>query len=347
MSQHDYLIANAAGAVVRADLNDALEAIGSLNGGPTAPAVTFPHMFWLDESTNLLKSRNAANTAWVVVGEKNGNDWQPYVYGAAGGLGPVDPGLPPNNDLDDVVRTGWVAVDGSTANRPSGSALHVIHTMRLQAGQLIQLAFRGSNDGNAASDGPFYRASIGGGWTTWRRLPHRLATQAEAEAGTDNEAYVTSLRVAQAIAALGSQAKITALAADEASTSTTPANVTGLSIAIAAGETWYFEFQGAGRNATGTAGKPCISVNGPAAPTSVVYAQSQVASDVAQAAAQDAYDQFDTTQGGNANDDWALKITGKVINGSNAGNLVARLRRAGGSGTATLLRGSIFRAWKG
>lgn len=67
MSQHDYNLANAAGAAFRADLNLALLAILSQNSGATAPATTAPHMWWMDTSTSQLKIRNAADNAWIVV----------------------------------------------------------------------------------------------------------------------------------------------------------------------------------------------------------------------------------------------------------------------------------------
>lgn len=68
MAQHDYVIANASGATVRADLNSALAAIVSLNSGATAPSPTYAYMPWADTATGLLKLRNAANSAWVTVG---------------------------------------------------------------------------------------------------------------------------------------------------------------------------------------------------------------------------------------------------------------------------------------
>lgn len=64
MSQHDYDIADASGAVVRADINSVLEAIASLNSGATAPSVTFAGMLWYDTANGVVKQRNAANTAW-------------------------------------------------------------------------------------------------------------------------------------------------------------------------------------------------------------------------------------------------------------------------------------------
>lgn len=68
MAQHDYVINNASGAAVRADLNNALAAIVSNNSGATAPSPTYAYQWWLDTTTGLLKIRNAGNTDFVVVG---------------------------------------------------------------------------------------------------------------------------------------------------------------------------------------------------------------------------------------------------------------------------------------
>lgn len=67
MAQHDYDLANAAGAVFRADINSVLSAVVSLNSGGTEPTVKFAHMFWMDTANSILKKRNAANTAWTSV----------------------------------------------------------------------------------------------------------------------------------------------------------------------------------------------------------------------------------------------------------------------------------------
>lgn len=68
MSQHDYILDNASGLAFRGDLNDALEAIVSLNSGASEPTTTYAFMLWADTANNLLKIRNAANGAWVTVG---------------------------------------------------------------------------------------------------------------------------------------------------------------------------------------------------------------------------------------------------------------------------------------
>src|SRR5688572_1920264 len=68
MSQHDFSIANGSGATVRADLNDALEALAMFSSGPTAPAATYSYQPWADTTTGLMKQRNAANTNWLIRG---------------------------------------------------------------------------------------------------------------------------------------------------------------------------------------------------------------------------------------------------------------------------------------
>jgi hypothetical protein len=72
MATHDYVIANASGAAVRADLNNALAAIVSNNSSTTEPATTYAYMWWADTTSGQLKQRNAANDGWVTVRELDG-----------------------------------------------------------------------------------------------------------------------------------------------------------------------------------------------------------------------------------------------------------------------------------
>ena len=72
MAQHDYVIANGSGSAVRADLNDALAAIVSLNSGTSEPTDTFAYMLWADTTAGVLKIRNAANNAWITLRELDG-----------------------------------------------------------------------------------------------------------------------------------------------------------------------------------------------------------------------------------------------------------------------------------
>lgn len=51
MAQHDYIIADADGATVLADLNDALAAIASTNKGNARPSTIQAGMMWIDDNT--------------------------------------------------------------------------------------------------------------------------------------------------------------------------------------------------------------------------------------------------------------------------------------------------------
>jgi hypothetical protein len=67
----DYSIANQSGANFRSELNTILAAIVSQNSGSAAPATTYAYQWWIDTGVTpaLLKIRNAANSAWITVGD--------------------------------------------------------------------------------------------------------------------------------------------------------------------------------------------------------------------------------------------------------------------------------------
>ena len=67
MAIHDYVIANQNGANTRSDLNNAFSAIVSNNSSATAPTTTYAYMLWADTANDLLKQRNAANSAWISI----------------------------------------------------------------------------------------------------------------------------------------------------------------------------------------------------------------------------------------------------------------------------------------
>ena len=70
MSQHDYVIDNASGATVRADINSALSAIQTLNSGTSEPSSTAAGMLWLDTTGGApyaLKVRDAGNNHWLTL----------------------------------------------------------------------------------------------------------------------------------------------------------------------------------------------------------------------------------------------------------------------------------------
>jgi len=68
MSQNDLVIDNQSFPATRADINSALQALGSLNSGAAAPSTTYANMLWYDTLNNTLKMRSGANSAWISVG---------------------------------------------------------------------------------------------------------------------------------------------------------------------------------------------------------------------------------------------------------------------------------------
>jgi len=91
MAQHDYNIGDQNGFDFLVDLNNALSAIVTNNAGSSEPNTTFAHMLWFDTNNDLMKVRNEANSAWVVVAKKDGSGWTPYRQGTALGTASVQP----------------------------------------------------------------------------------------------------------------------------------------------------------------------------------------------------------------------------------------------------------------
>jgi hypothetical protein len=85
MSQHDFDIANQGFVAFRADLNNALKALGSLSSGITAPTTTYANQLWYETDTNILWLRNEANSAWLnlmVINQANGSP--AFITGSVG-----------------------------------------------------------------------------------------------------------------------------------------------------------------------------------------------------------------------------------------------------------------------
>ena len=91
MAQHDYNIGDQNGFDFLVDLNNALSAIATNNAGSSEPNPTFAHMLWFDTNNDLMKVRNEANSAWVIVAAKDANGWTPYRQGTALGTASVQP----------------------------------------------------------------------------------------------------------------------------------------------------------------------------------------------------------------------------------------------------------------
>lgn len=100
MSQHALTIANQAGASFRSDIVNALQALGSLTSGASAPGTTYAYMFWADTTTGILKQRNAANSAWISL----------LTMSTGFPLSAAAPGA--NADITSLTYSGGVAVKG-------------------------------------------------------------------------------------------------------------------------------------------------------------------------------------------------------------------------------------------
>lgn len=116
MSQNDFSIDNQSGALFRADLNNALQALVSLSSGASAPTTTYAFQLWYDTTNSLLKIRNSANSAWVTLGPwADSTKVESYVGGTK------------VFDIDSTkatfTLTGAVKVaNGTTAQRPTPTA---------------------------------------------------------------------------------------------------------------------------------------------------------------------------------------------------------------------------------
>lgn len=114
MAQHDYNIANQSGLAFRQDLNNALSAIVSINSGAAEPSTLYAYMLWADTNANLLKQRNAANTAWLTIGTLNAANW-----GLATSASPSFSGTATFSGNVDLTGTGYIDIPaGTTAQRP-------------------------------------------------------------------------------------------------------------------------------------------------------------------------------------------------------------------------------------
>lgn len=88
MAQHDLNILNQGFPSFRSDLNSALEALATLNSGPSSPSFAFTGNFawWYDTTNNILKMRNADSSAWIdfAIFDQATGTWQPP-HGRASG----------------------------------------------------------------------------------------------------------------------------------------------------------------------------------------------------------------------------------------------------------------------
>ena len=111
MSQHDLNIANQTAANARADINSALQALGSNSSGSSAPTTTYANMHWYDTSSNILKQRSEADDAWISIGyfDQSTNDFKIFDDTIVVNTSGVQTGL-----IGDQATSAWQAGTGTT-----------------------------------------------------------------------------------------------------------------------------------------------------------------------------------------------------------------------------------------
>lgn len=111
MSTHDLNIANQTAANARADINSALQALGSNSSNATAPTTTFANMHWYDTSSNTLKQRSEADDAWISIGyfDQTSNSFKVFDDTMVVNTSGVQTGL-----IGDQATTVWQGGTGTT-----------------------------------------------------------------------------------------------------------------------------------------------------------------------------------------------------------------------------------------
>lgn len=191
MSQNDFSIANADGATVRLDINSALQAGVTLSSGATSPTVTYAGMHWWDQTANLIKQRNGANTAWITVASFDGTTFIPYRSGVDASVIGKQTIFVPAGAMRPTVSNGcaFLAQLETTAGRPDLQVLDFDATADEHA--QFQVAFPKSWDGGTVT----FRAF----WTTAGAVTTGVAVALQAVAVSDDDtidvAYGTAVVV--------------------------------------------------------------------------------------------------------------------------------------------------------
>jgi hypothetical protein len=168
MAQSNYSVPNTGAPAARAQINDVFESIATNNAGSAEPTTTFAHQWWYDGTTNILKMRNAADDAWIDIGQfdQTAGTFEPIgtpqltqvqveddtdttfglVSGQRLGQGAVAATTgfrPPDAHFAGVYSsgTGTLPLGSSLRNVITGSAAVAADTLTLQAGSYYVEAF--------------------------------------------------------------------------------------------------------------------------------------------------------------------------------------------------------------
>ena len=189
MSQNDFNIANQGFPQFRADLNSALQALASNSSGAAAPGTTYAYQLWYDTSTNLLKMRNADNDNWITLAAFDQAADEWQIRSAV--IQAVD-GAGVVIKTDEGTTRLTVADDGTVT-----LANNLVVTGDISAATIngITQAIATQAEAEAGTDNTKLMTPL----RTEQSILSNLATQAEAEAGTENTKLMTPLRTEQAL----------------------------------------------------------------------------------------------------------------------------------------------------
>lgn len=194
----NYEIANSSGLVFRGRVNEVFAAVQSNNSGATEPTGTVAYQLWYDTTTNILKMRNAANSAWISL----------FTVDQTNGVWSVNA-----NSTSDALRI---------TQTGTGNALLVEDSANPDSTPFVITA---AGDVGIGTTTPTNTLTVNGtiGGTI-------VATQAEAEAGTDTTKLMTPLRVKQAITSQVPPVESLTLLGNFSTTSGSTATLSGLTL---------------------------------------------------------------------------------------------------------------------
>ena len=111
MSRHDLTIDNQTAANARADINSALQALGSTSSGTADPPTTYANQLQYRTNSNLLRIRTEANDDWINIGHVDQTNFKFNIINDTNvtNLSGVPTGL-----LGDQATSVWQAGTGTT-----------------------------------------------------------------------------------------------------------------------------------------------------------------------------------------------------------------------------------------
>lgn len=150
MSQHDLDIANQGFPATRADLNNALQALGSSNSGATAPSTTYANQLWYDTANNIIKIRNEDNDAWISLFTLDQTNDRLQSFSADGGTLHVDAtnnriGINTTSPDEELHIVGQIMMEGTspTLYLKETDTTDTNFQIRVRAGEVV---FQKNND---------------------------------------------------------------------------------------------------------------------------------------------------------------------------------------------------------